>query len=53
MLYEEVYSFLIGKLRKELPKNITYHNVEHTIGVVQAASLLADKEGIGGDDKNL
>ncbi len=49
MLYEQVYSFLMQKLEKELPDYLSYHNADHTKGVITAAELLAEKENITGD----
>jgi len=46
MQFEKVYSFLIMKLEEELPKNLTYHNVEHTKEVVETARQLAEAENI-------
>jgi HD superfamily phosphodiesterase len=53
MRYEEVYSFLISKLKKELPKNLAYHNAEHTIEVVQATLLLANEEEVQDEERKL
>ncbi len=46
MQFQNVYSFLIGKLEKELPKHLLYHNVEHTKEVLTAAEHLAKTEHI-------
>ncbi|HVG13515.1 MAG TPA: YitT family protein [Chitinophagaceae bacterium] len=53
MKYEEVYSFLLAKLKKELPGNLTYHNAEHTMDVIQAVTRLASEEGIPDKEKKL
>jgi uncharacterized membrane-anchored protein YitT (DUF2179 family)/predicted metal-dependent HD superfamily phosphohydrolase len=50
MQFDQVYSFLIQKLEANLPAYLTYHNVGHTIGVVEAAEHLAQCEGVGGED---
>ncbi|MEO7983083.1 MAG: YitT family protein [Bacteroidota bacterium] len=50
MQYEQVYSFLINKLEKELPGYLCYHNAGHTKNVIAAAEELAGIENISGDD---
>ncbi len=50
MQYEQVYSFLISKLEKELPAYLSYHNVGHTSNVIAAAEQLGAMENISGDD---
>ena len=50
MQYEQVYSFLINKLEKGLPSYITYHDVQHTKNVIDAAVHLAKSENFIGDD---
>lgn len=50
MQYEQVYSFIITKLEKELPSWLTYHNAEHTKNVIAAAEHLAVAENIPADD---
>lgn len=53
MLYEQVYTFLTRKLKKELPRNLAYHNAAHTTEVVKAASMLASEEGIPDEDRKI
>lgn len=53
MQYEEVYSFLIDKLEKELPTWLTYHNADHTKNVIAAAEHLAKAENIADADIDL
>ncbi|MGQ0740400.1 MAG: YitT family protein [Bacteroidota bacterium] len=50
MQYEQVYSFLINKLEKELPAYLCYHNAGHTKNVIAATEQLAATENISGDD---
>ncbi|MEO6905703.1 MAG: YitT family protein [Ginsengibacter sp.] len=50
MDFESAYSFLIGKLEKELPTYLHYHNAEHTKDVLGAAEQLAMSENILGND---
>lgn len=46
MQFDKAYSFLIHKLESELPKHLTYHNVDHTKEVLQNAQHLAALENI-------
>lgn len=48
MQFDKVYSFLIHKLESELPKYLTYHNVDHTKDVVGNVQHLAISENISG-----
>lgn len=51
--YQQVKELILGKLEKELPSHLSYHNIDHTIDVLQAASLIADKEGMDEHNKRL
>lgn len=44
MQFEKAYSFIIKKLEFELPKNLAFHNAEHTKDVVQAVKHLSKNE---------
>ncbi|HPG10680.1 MAG TPA: YitT family protein [Chitinophagaceae bacterium] len=46
MRYDDIYEFMISKLEKELSDKITYHNVAHTISVINASAEIGEKEGI-------
>lgn len=46
MQYEQVYSFLITKLERELPAHLSYHNAAHTRSVIAAVEELAARENI-------
>lgn len=46
MQFDKAYSFLIHKLESELPKYLTYHNVDHTKDVVGNVQQLAISENI-------
>ena len=50
MQYDQVYSFLVTKLEKELSPSLSYHNAEHTKNVISAAVTLAKGEGVEGED---
>lgn len=43
----------ISLLRDNLPKELHYHSVEHTVDVFQESARLADAEGISETDKQL
>lgn len=49
----KVKTFIIEKLKKELPPNLFYHGLHHTLDVCDAASLLSIKEGIGAENTEL
>ena len=53
MLYEQVYTFLIDKLKTELPANLRFHSVEHTIEVVRSCTTLANEEGVTEEEKKI
>jgi len=53
MQFEEAGKFILNKLAHELPKNLTYHNVEHTKDVYRAAEVIAKAEGINDTDVKL
>jgi uncharacterized membrane-anchored protein YitT (DUF2179 family)/predicted metal-dependent HD superfamily phosphohydrolase len=46
-------SFIIDKLKSELRPSLTYHNVEHTEQVLQHTALLAEAEGVKGDELDM
>lgn len=50
MQFENAYAFLIEKLEQDLPKHLTYHNVEHTKEVLLAAQQIAKMEEVHGHD---
>ena len=43
----------MGKLEKELPHYLSYHNKDHTEDVLQAAENIANNEGVPENDKRL
>ncbi len=44
--FEEAYSQVTALMGKELPSYYTYHNLQHTKDVVQAARYLAEAENL-------
>jgi predicted metal-dependent HD superfamily phosphohydrolase len=44
--FQQVKGPVLGKLEKEVPLHLTYHNLSHTIDVLQAAERIAGNEGV-------
>ncbi len=53
MEYQKVNTFIIDRLEKELPSSLSYHNVQHTKDVVDAAQYICKSEKISGNDTEL
>lgn len=53
MEFEKVKLFILKKLKKELPKNLTYHSAEHIKDVYRSAKILASMEGVDGEELTL
>lgn len=53
MRYEKARDFIIKKLTEELDPDLSYHNIDHTLDVLQAASNLASLEGLDEHDRLL
>lgn len=53
MQFEKVKKFILDKLKKDLPKNLTYHSLGHIKDVYAAAENLAKHEKIVGEDLTL
>ncbi len=53
MEFKKVKKFILAKLKKELPRNLTYHGLEHTKDVYRSAEALAKLEGVKGDELTL
>ena len=50
MQFNKVKKFILDKLKKELPKNLTYHSLGHIKDVYQAAEHLAIAEKVKEED---
>jgi len=48
--YDELEQYVVNRLEKELPKELHYHSVNHTIDVRQAIERIARQEGVKGDE---
>lgn len=53
MKFGEAKKFILGILKTELPKHLSYHSVEHVKDVFNACKMLAEEEGVKGDDLKL
>lgn len=53
MQFQKAKSYISGRLRKELPKHLSYHSVAHVKDVYQSAERLAQAEGVTGEDLKL
>ncbi len=53
MDFEGIKKVIIEKLKNDLPKQLTYHNVEHTLDVINAVKRISTSENINGDDLTL
>ena len=49
--FGDLQELVLDKLEKELPKNLYYHNVKHTVDVVTESELIGWSEGL--DDNQL
>ena len=50
MRFGEVHSFFLKKLENELPADLLYHNVRHTVEVLAAVEEIAESEKVTGED---
>ncbi len=53
MDYQKAEKFIVEKLKRELPKRLFYHSINHVEDVFQAAVVLAKLEGIKDEDFQL
>ena len=53
MKFEKVKKFILAKLKKELPENLTYHGTDHVRDVYTSAETLAKMEKVTGEDLTL
>ncbi|MDW3647365.1 MAG: HD domain-containing protein [Bacteroidia bacterium] len=50
MDFQAAKVFILQKLREELPRNLTYHGLHHTLDVCQSAIEIARSENVGEED---
>lgn len=53
MDYTRVKSFMLKKLKEELPKHLSYHSVNHVKDVLNAARFLGKSEKVSAEDLTL
>ncbi len=53
MQFQQAKSYINGRLRKELPRHLSYHSVAHVKDVYHAAERLAKAEGVKGEELTL
>lgn len=53
MRFEEAKNFALKQLRRKLPEQLSYHDVEHTLDVLRAVEIIARGENVSGDDLTL
>lgn len=53
MQFEQLRSYVLNKLKTELPSHLTYHNVDHTIQVLERAEQLAVDENVNGEELSM
>jgi len=50
---KKAIDFIVKKLRKELPDDLTYHSVDHTVGVIDNAITIGKAEGLNKQEMDL
>lgn len=50
MKYAEVEQYIMAKLANELPANLYYHGLHHTIDVIGSVERLAEMEGVSAEE---
>jgi uncharacterized membrane-anchored protein YitT (DUF2179 family) len=50
MRFEEARNHLLNKLQNEIPTNLNYHNIQHTLDVLSACEELAATENVSDRD---
>ena len=48
--YSDLYNYMIEKLKNELPNNLYYHNLQHTIDVCEQAEIIGQAEGVTNEE---
>ena len=51
--FDQIYNEIVQVLKDKLPENLTYHNLAHTLYVLDKAMHIGRKEGVNGDDMYL
>lgn len=45
--FSEIFEDVTGRILSHIPKELTYHNLHHTVDVLQQAERIAREEGVG------
>lgn len=53
MKYTRAIEYVIAELKENLPDNLTYHSLHHTLSVMELAKQIGLKEGVEADDMEL
>ena len=53
MQFKRAEEFILGKLRSDLPAHLSYHSIEHTLDVFEAAGRIARAGGVSKYDQKL
>jgi len=53
MQFKQASEFIIDKLNKELPDHLTYHGIDHTLDVYNAAKNIGEQENITADEMTI
>lgn len=53
MNFEKIKECVLEKMRNELPENLYYHKMEHSLDVLEAAERIADAEGVSENEITL
>ena len=53
MDYSKARQYILGRMEKEVPLDFRYHNLRHSLDVLQATERLASAENINGKDLDL
>lgn len=48
--FEDLENYMLDKLEAELPKDLFYHNLKHTIDVTVQVEIIAEKEGVSDEE---
>lgn len=51
--YKEVEDFILEKLKRELPKDLYYHGIHHTLDVLKSAQMIGEEEKISAEEMTL
>lgn len=51
--YKEIEDYIVAKLKRELPKNLYYHGLHHTLDVLESAERIGREEKISDSDMQL